>query len=232
MSLLLLATLAATVPAAVQRAADLQRGDAHGVVAYLAEAEGTIKTPLSTTRTRTRTWVVAIDGDPRRAVTLALTIDGRPGTEAERAKAQADAEAGYADPKRQLFAPYDRRRLAGYRFAPAPAEPGLAPGELAFAFDSPIPDGRHGHGSFVLTADDRVRRLAFTPNRYPPRARAGGLLLTRGPVAKGWWSLLTLSAAYTGGIGPLTGGLDLLQRSSRHQRFASVEAALAAAPRP
>ena len=232
MSLLLWAALAATVPEPVKRAADLQRADARGVVAYLAEVESTFKTPVSTTHTRARRWVVSVDGDPRRAVTLALVLNGRAATEAERAKAQAEAEAGYADAKRQLFTPYDRRHLADYRYGPAPAEPGLAPGEQAFAFDSPLMDERHGHGTFVLTRDFTVRRLAFSPNRYPAPASAGGLVLTRGPVAKGWWSLLALSAAYTGGIGPLTGGLDLLQRCSRHQRFASVEAALAAAPRP
>jgi hypothetical protein len=220
--------LAAGIPAAVQAASDLQRKDARGVMAYLAETEGTFKTPISATRTRTRSWIVAVDGDPRRSVVLAITIDGRTGTEAERAKAQADAEAGYADPKRQLYPPYDKRHIHDYRFAPAPG----GPGEQAFAFESPIMDERHGKGTFTIAAGNRVRKLQFTPNRFPAPAREGGLTLTRALVQPGWWSMVGLQVAFSGGFGPLSGGLNLAQRASGHRRFATVEAALAAAPKP
>lgn len=223
--------LAAAVPAAVLTAADRQRQDASGVVAYLADGEADFTTPLGTRRTRTRTWVVAVDGDPRRAVVTAITIDGRAGSEAERAQAQAEAEAGYANPQRQLFAPYDRRHLADYQFNEALTLRGLAPGERAYSFESAIPDERHGRGTFILTPARCVRWLAFIPNRLPPGAREGHLTLTRTPVAPGWWSLLQLNANFTGGIGPLPGSVSVAQRSSGHRRFASVAAALAATPK-
>lgn len=208
------------IPDAVLQASLLQRADARGVVAYVAEAAGTFTTPFSRNRTRTRTWVVAVDGDPRRAIVLAIETDGKPGDAAARAKAQAEAEQGYADPERKLRPPYDYRYMASYRFTPA--------GERTWAFEG---DGdRHGRGTFTLTADHRVQKLAYTPNRYPAPARSGGLTLERGQVAPGWWSMQKLTIGFHGGIGPLSGGLDLVQLATGHRRFPSVAAALAAAP--
>lgn len=224
------ARTAAAPPAAVRRASEQFARDAAGVVAYLAVAESTLDAPMFKRRFGARLWVANLDGRPTRARALAFFVDGQPASEAERAKHERETNAAYRARERGFDAPYDARHLADYAINAA-ACVGCEPGVQAFDFRSDRKDPAHGIGTFWLDASQHVTRVSYRPTVLPKGASSAELELLRGPVPGVGWSLRRVRARFTGGIGPVTGSYTLEQHVSGHRRFASVEQAMAAAPK-
>ena len=217
-------------PALVKQAAGVFARDAAGVVAYLGEADTALDAPLMKHRSRARMWIANQDGRPTRARVLTLLKDGKPAPEADRAKLEAETNKAYARGERGFDAPYDARHLNTYTIAPTACD-GCAPGVQAFAFKSALRDERHGDGTFALDPSLHVRWVRYSPATLPKGASTAEVTIDRGPAPGVGWSLLRVRARYAGGVGPVAGSFTMDQRVSGHRRFASVDAAMAAAPR-
>lgn len=217
-------------PAAVKHAATLFAKDAAGVVAYLAVADSRLEAPMFNRRFGSRLWIVNVDATPTRALVLAFTEDGKPAPETSRARHERDTNAAYKSRERGFDAPYDARHMGRYAITPAPCA-GCAAGETAYAFTTTHKDPELGNGTFVLDAAHHVVRVSYAPAVMPKGASTADLTLERGPAPGVGWSLRHVRGRFTGGIGPVQGSYALEQTMSGHRRFATVEQALAAAPK-
>jgi hypothetical protein len=222
--------LAAEPPAAVKRAADRHAEDVAGIVAFEAAMEMDLDAPLMKRASAWRAWVIARDGEGVETKVLSLTTDGKPGPAAERAKLETQLNASARKDRDAAKLPFERRHLGDYAFTPAPCG-ACEPGAEAFAFRAKVRDQAHGDGVLVVGKDGRMRKVAFTPAVMPPRVSTAEVVVEGTPNAAVGWGVTRFRARYAGGLGPLRGSMTMEQKQSGHRRFASIEAARAAAPR-
>lgn len=223
-----MAASAADTPAEAVQVAERHTRDTAGIVGYVSETDTRLQAPMTDRRTRFRAWVVANDGQPVDSKLLALSIDGKPAAEKQRRELETRTRDAIKANKNSLRGPFHEAYMADYTFSAMPCK-GCEPGETAMRFKSLKRDERHGDGTMVLTGasgDRRVRRVQYQPSALPAQASEGEVTLE----ATGAWGFDRMQARYKGGAGPLTGAFAMTQRQSGHRRFATVEAALAAAP--
>jgi len=203
--------------------------DIKGVVAHLEEAETRVQGPMFDRQARTRTWVIRKDGTPVRALVLSYRSKGEL-DEAERAKLEKQVNGGYRKRDRDFYPPFNPSYFNNYTFSNDNCAE-CPPGAKRYQFKAKVRDEHHGDGSLELSADNHVKRIAYTPTKLPVQASEAQIVIERGPTAAGGWGRTAFKISFQGGLGPLKGSFRLTQSVSRHRRFDSVEAAAAAAPR-
>lgn len=133
------------------------------------------------------------------------------------------------DPRRPLVRDAMRPLyLPEYRYAFADCT-GCSPGEIEIAYESPEHDAYHAHGWFVIaTASERVQRSVEIPYRLAWPTHDGRLEVTWGATAANEWLPLRVAGTFVGKMGPFTGTAHYTQMLFRYERYARVEAAVAA----
>lgn len=225
---LLVALLVATpafaddVPPAIRKAGELHKQDRAGYIGWRADADMALEGPFGTKASVWKAWIIEKDGQPLETKLLALIADGKPASEEDRKKMQTRFNDPKGRAKNQVYWPYEPAHMAAYTFAPA--------GEGSFSFKAKLRDAHHGDGSLTLSKDGRVAKATYVPAQLPPRASSAEVSVEMGAVAPDWWMGKLSRSRFAGGIGPLKGGMTIVQKQAGHKRFANLEAARAAAP--
>lgn len=210
-------TLAADVPAIVQRAAQLAAADHRGVVAYRIHQTSRIHASFYH-RTDDVLLAVVFDGDRLvRVQVLDEATDGRPAGAAAKAALARKLEAGR--PADGFAVPFDARHFAEYRYHVA---------GRTVQFTSLVRDAHHGDGTFTVDAAGDVVRMEYRPDVLPRYASAGTIVDERAQVLPGFWATLHERQHYDGRYGPIYGSATVRIDESGFQRFADVRSALAA----
>ncbi|MBV9269812.1 MAG: hypothetical protein JO165_01870 [Candidatus Eremiobacteraeota bacterium] len=204
-----------SVPAIVERAAQVAAGDHRGIVSFEIEQHTQIDGgPIH--RTAHAVIIAAYDDEQLiRVKVLRLEENGKDAS-AERIRYVERELTAHSE---GFAVPFDRNHFNEYAYT--------VDGNTV-RFTSKLQDARHGEGTFEVAADGHVTHLHYTPHAFPQFATAGTVDEDRAPVLPAFWATVRSEQHYTGRYFLIRGTADIVTTESHFARYASRAEALAA----
>lgn len=206
-------------PGLVQRLVAAYAADVHGILGMQRHFSTVINAgPVHHTED-SDSGLLIDDGAYVKIKYYRIVEDGRAFSSGKIAQRDSQTNGDWAAGKVFFKEPYDRRYAADYTFA----EPGTAAAcpaaTIAVNFKSAVRDIQHGSGTMcVLTSSERVVKLTYVPNAFPPHASAGTITETSAEVLPGVWYVTRIDETFSGhafivhGTATFTGVVDHFKR--------------------
>jgi len=204
-----------SVPAIVERAAQVAAADHKGIVTFQIEQTSRIDGgPIH--RTDHAIILAAYEDEQLIRVRVVRLEENGKELGAERMRALENNLSAHSE---GFAVPFDRAHFGEYTYE--------ADGSTV-RFTSALRDARHGDGSFDVAADGHVTHLHYTPRVLPQFATAGTIDEDRAAVLPSFWATVRSQQHYTGRYFFIRGAADVQTTESHFAKHASRAEALAA----
>lgn len=205
-----------SVPAIVERAAQIAANDHKGIVSFQIEQTSRIDGgPIH--KTAHCVIVAAYDDEQLIRVRVIRYEENGKDAGADRMREIEKQLSAHSD---GFAVPFDRAHFGEYAYE--------APDDNTVRFTSALRDARHGGGSFQVAADGHVTHLQYAPNVLPQYANTGTVEEDRAQVLPGFWATVRSVQRYSGRYLLIRGSGEVTMTESHFTRYATRAEAIAA----
>jgi len=205
-----------SVPAIVERAAQVAAADHKGIVSFQIEQQTQIDGgPIH--RTAHALIVAAYDDEQLIRVKVVRLEENGKDAGTQRMHSLEQELSAHSE---GFAVPFDRAHFGEYSYE-------VADGNTV-RFTSTLRDAHHGDGTFQVSADGHVTHLHYMPHMLPQFATTGAIDEERAAVLPAFWATVRSEQNYTGRYMLIRGRAHIVTTESHFARYPTRTAAIAA----